>query len=744
LGREPGGPTAEILPSVQSPIGKKLQKMDFCCHKRQKFPNGRRKAAVTAAGKIQPHSAMSKPKHPKSITDVSFHSLQPQLRVFANGDSVVNTIRAERCGSLVSSAKLLRQVPAGLQDEAPVALQSLPKAVVRHRKLKAVPDDVRVSVFVHKRKDSDGDSKPLPGETAEAERLVTLELPLSQLKEIAARPDVVFVERGQPLSRPLPQLGDQSPAVPSVVERRVGKAEKHHHGSGVLVGIIDVQGFDFSHPDFLDATGKTRFDRIWDQGGDFRPPPGSIKGSTFDYGAEFKKDHLNAAIQNAPSLGVAATDLEKQSSMEPGSHGTHVASIAAGNRGIARQATIAAVLVDLPAEDLDRRKSFYDSTRIAHAVDYLLAVGEDLGLPVSINISLGTNGHAHDGSSAVSRWIDHRLTMPGRSVCVATGNAGQEKGENDDDLGWIMGRIHTSGRIPSAGLTRDIEWTVVGNGMADISENELEIWFPSQDRLTVSIRPPGGSWVGPVRANEFIENHRLANGGVLSVYSELYHPSNGSNYISIYLSPFITDQGIVGVTAGTWTIRLQGEEIRDGKFDGWIERDDPRPIHQPPGERELWAFPSFFTENSNVDDSSISSLATGNNVIGVANLHEAAERVNISSSQGPTRDGRSKPEVAAPGTDIVAANGFAGEEHQWVGMTGTSMASPYVCGVAALMLAAEKRLTASQIIGILRRTSRPLPGATFQWRNDAGFGVIDPEACVSEAALIFQRKDLKP
>ena len=45
---------------------------------------------------------------------------------------------------------------------------------------------------------------------------------------------------------------------------------------------------------------------------------------------------------------------------------------------------------------------------LAHAVDYLLAVAEDEGLPISINISLGTNGHAHDDSSPVSRWIDAR------------------------------------------------------------------------------------------------------------------------------------------------------------------------------------------------------------------------------------------------------------------------------------------------------------------------------------------------
>jgi subtilisin family serine protease len=70
------------------------------------------------------------------------------------------------------------------------------------------------------------------------------------------------------------------------------------------------------------------------------------------------------------------------------------------------------------------------------------------------------------------------------------------------------------------------------------------------------------------------------------------------------------------------------------------------------------------------------------------------------------------------------------------------MASPYVAGVAGLMLAVDPTLTAAQIRGIIHRTARPLPGVDFAWRNDAGFGVIDADACVAEAARVNLRKDL--
>ena len=59
-------------------------------------------------------------------------------------------------------------------------------------------------------------------------------------------------------------------------------------------------------------------------------------------------------------------------------------------------------------------------------------------------------------------------------------------------------------------------------------------------------------------------------------------------------------------------------------------------------------------------------------------------------------------------------------------MTGTSMASPYVAGVAAHMLAREPRLTATQIVGIMRRTAQPLPGSDYKWQDAAGFGRIAP------------------
>jgi subtilisin family serine protease len=566
--------------------------------------------------------------------------------------------------------------------------------------------------------------------------MVCATVPISKLDEISQNPAVSFVHAAEPLKLdvPAPTAANRKPP-----KRTVGSAAKHGRGEGLIVGIIDVGGFDFAHRDFLDEKDGTRFIAIWDQGGDFRRPPAG-----FDYGSEFRKPQLDAAIAAAKGPGMpGAVFIERQSQREPSSHGTHVASIAAGNSGVCPQADIAAVLIDVPAPDdpIERRRAtFSDTSRITHAVEYLLRIAEEQKKVIAINISLGTNGGAHDGSNGVSRWLDAYLATPGRAICVAAGNAGQEAAQSEGDLGWIMGRIHTSGQIPARGLEVELEWTVVGNGIEDASENELEIWYGAQDRFVVSVQPPGGAdWID-VAPREFVQNRRLESGTHVSIYNELYHPTNGANYVAVYLSPNQSHdlREFRGVQAGVWKVRLRGEEIRDGRFDAWIERDDPGEVGRD-AERRLFRFPSFFSAKSNVDSHSISSLACGHRVIAVANLDEMRQRINKTSSQGPTRDRRCKPEIAAPGTDVVAANGFGGADEPWVAMTGTSMACPYVTGVVGLMLAANPEITAAQCGGILLRTARPLAGASYEWINDAGWGRLDALAAVEEARAINER-----
>ena len=674
------------------------------------------------------------------IRQENLERLGPRLRVVCNGDTEVNSLRAQLSAAVEAK-------PVAI--EARVAREKLQKAVSRPREAGPLPqppsdqpmtDAIRVSCFV-RLTGPEAPDVPLPGNPHRRGHLVTAQLTPQEIEELLNRgagSSVAYVEMGEPLSLPHPVVTGQRVTNPTP---RAIQSPSTGTPPGVLIGIVDVGGFDFAHPDFL-ADGKPRFLRIWDQGA----PPGSPLGDPppgFDYGAELTQQRMQEALDWSRTHPIGATDLLRQTVQAPGAHATHVASIAAGNRGVCPDAALAGVLIALTDDERDRHATLFDSTRLAHAVEYLFALGHRVygrPIPTVVNISLGTNGHAHDGTSAISQWIDAALMTPGRCVCVAAGNAGQEAPQFAGDLGYLTGRIHASGHVRARGLETDLEWQVVGNGIADVSENELEIWYEAGDEFSVKLRSPSGVWIGPVAPGAYVQNHRLASETFVSIFNERYNPANGANRISIFLSPRLRDR-VVGIQAGTWIVRLHGVEVRDGRFDAWIERDDPRPLGRI-GEVDAWRFPSYFTTRSNVDRSSVSSIACGFRVISVGNCDDLAERIHTSSSQGPTRDGRYKPEIAAPGSDIVGARGFSSPDRRWVAMTGTSMASPYVAGVAALMLMKEPRLTASQIAGIMRRTAQPLPGADYAWHDAAGFGRIRPEACLAEVHKPFTPVDL--
>jgi subtilisin family serine protease len=666
--------------------------------------------------------------------------------MIANCDPSINQVRAELASTL--SVPAISTAAPQFRAKGAVLIGLDPKRPAPSVAKRTPDTQTHVNIFIDLRHSH---VPRLPGEKHRKGNIALAEVCVANVRKVAERKGVAMVSPAEPLKFSVPQP-QATQSLPVETRPRLPNGTKL---GPVLVGIVDVQGFDFAHQDFLvmaeDGTRKTRFVRIWDQAGKSRKPPrypGTGNTLKYDYGSEIRAEHMNKALADQSSTKIPPADLEPQSQMVTGSHGTHVSSIAAGAKGVCPHAWLAGVLISLPEADLERRKSFYDSSRLVDAIEYLLDVAEELGddagpLPISINISLGTNGDAHDGSSPLCRWIEHVVATAGRCVTVAAGNAGQAAPTETGDIGFVMGRLHTAGKIPSRGLEVRLEWTVVGNGKADISENELELWYSPQDRFCVWLLPPGtDKWIGPVRERECIETKRLPDGTYVSIYNEVYHPVNGSNQIAIYLSPNLTPGQIIGVRAGIWTVRLEGVEVRDGRFHGWIERDDPVRVGKI-GPQEAWRFPSFFTEKTNVPVSQVSSLACSPRIISVANLDARRNGIHVTSSQGPTRDGRYKPDVAAPGTDVVAANGFAADgAPAWISMTGTSMASPYVAGLAAMMLSLARNLNAAQIGGIIQRTASPLPGKTFEWATDAGYGRIEADKCISEALSVNEREDI--
>ena len=381
-----------------------------------------------------------------------------------------------------------------------------------------------------------------------------------------------------------------------------------------------------------------------------------------------------------------------------------MADIAAGNGrgsglpGVAPEADI--VFVDASHADIPFDgpevvgSSFGDSVRLLEAVQYILNKAGDR--PCAINISLGTNGGPHDGTTLVEEGIDRVLRQkPNRAVTIAASNS-------------FSDGIHAAGRVAENG-SQDLTWEVPAG---DISHNEMEIWYSGCDRFAIELIAPGGSSLGTVKPgrNGIV---RSSDGRVpIFVANRLGDPNNGDNMIGIFLDS--------GLPTGQWVVRLHGETVKDGSFHAWIERDNQAPSRfAPPHD----------------DSHTIGSISCGREtvVVGSFDAHKASRPISFFSSAGPTRDGRRKPEISAPGHAVFAAK--SGTRTGVVRKSGTSMAAPAVCGSIALLLAeACKRgvdLTIEQIRGILVQTAQRNPPDGKAWHPQYGNGRVSAAKAVA-------------
>lgn len=542
-------------------------------------------------------------------------------------------------------------------------------------------------------------------------------VPVSRLEELGRHPSVRYVEAGRVLTPTL------DTSLPETRADLVHQAPLHLRGGGVIVGIIDVGGLDFTLDDFRRSDGSTRVLHLWDQR--LNPQPGDQSPGGFGYGVEYDAGHINQA------LGQANPFQSIRHRPEPASHATHVASTAAGN-GRAHDATFPAnqYIGAAPEADIIFVEagteggigSFTDSVHVAEAVAYIFQRAEALNRPCVINMSLGQNGGSHDGESIVERAIDRLLEPPGRAFVCAAGNEHVFRG-------------HASGTIAS-GQSRMLRWKTGGglpwpgsgilpSGPAgDRTRNEMEIWYSSQDRFHVTVTSPDGQSVGPVEPGE-TEDQILSGGNHVFIDSVRFSPLNGDAQIYIEVSP--SPGGLV--QAGEWIVQLEPIESRNGRFDGWIERDARVADN-------LFADQSFFVGTDFDPTMTLGTPATGRRSIAVANYDHQTESPAFSSSRGPTRDGRAKPELAAPGSAIVAAHAMGGRNMpgggKWpmrVPMSGTSMAAPHVAGIVALLFQHDPTLTAVQTRKILIASTRTVPGVS-SFDNAWGFGRVDAEAAV--------------
>ncbi|HVL05102.1 MAG TPA: S8 family serine peptidase [Acidimicrobiales bacterium] len=456
-------------------------------------------------------------------------------------------------------------------------------------------------------------------------------------------------------------------------------------GKGVVIGVVDT-GIETDHPAFAG-----RILRVWDQ---TLNGPGVAEGG---YGAELQP----------PMVDISHDTV---------GHGTHVAGIAAAEdpvyEGVAPEAELVIVKSDLM------------TAHIADAVRYIFRVAATLGRPAVVNLSLGGHGDAHDGTDSLSMVIDS-LTGPGRIVCCAAGNEG-----NDN--------IHAQGKVRKGGVrnfaasiprpaAEQRPWVAAFNG-----------WYKGRDRMTVSVMAPNheSTPAQPViTGNENPAKIYQLELGAVRVTTPGPDPANGdiNFFVEIQPAPAPTaPPGTPPSAPGTWRIKMKGVKVSgDGLVDLWsidervgqftgIAVEDNMKVGSPGCCTSAITVASFTTKDKWEDF--------------FGNPHQSALELNTISdfsSEGPRRDGARKPDVAAPGAMIGASlSGDSGvgpavllDQLNRIN-AGTSMACPFVAGMVALLLERDPTLDPEAVKALLQARSAIPRRPAGTWDEKWGYGLI--------------------
>lgn len=543
--------------------------------------------------------------------------------------------------------------------------------------------------------------------------VVTLRVRRSRLAELAACEGVIAAEA----SRRLRRSGER--AVPGALALDTAPAEDtgaapapepetrrppgvRATGRGTVVGVLDW-GCDFAHPDLRHPDGSTRLLALWDQRGE------ADDGADNRWG--FGRIHGAAAIDRAlaaddpyRALGYDPADADPRGRRRgdtTGAHGTHVLSIAAGNgrgggpSGVAPEADLVFVHLSRTTPVLGPG-NLGDSAAVLEALDFVLsAAGER---PCAVNLSVGAHGGPHDGSTLVEQGIDRAVTLRhGRAVINSAGN-------------YRTRRAHAQGRLRPGGEALLAFRVPAG----DPTDSEIELFYESTDRFGVSLIGPGGETLATLEPGEDAALV-LAGRDVGHLYHRVRHLSGigADRHLDLFLKPH--------APGGVWGLRLRGERVSDGRYHAWIERDR--------GKRPVFVGP----ETRQGSTTGTLANATHSITVGAYDPHRPERPLGRFSSAGPTRDGRIKPEIVAPGVRILAARSTPRAQPpggRYVRKGGTSMAAPHVAGAVAVMFEAAGRPLeiADTRALLLGSTDRPVAGdgdAAHRDLHGLGYGYLN-------------------
>ena len=475
----------------------------------------------------------------------------------------------------------------------------------------------------------------------------------------------------------------------------------NNQGAGVIVGFVDT-GINYTDSLFRNVDGSTRIIGIWDQTNN-SDNSNNIENETAKpfsafsalYGTQYTAEEINLALNSDNPASIVPTRDEN-------GHGTFLASIAAGNRderagfsGAAPQASIAMVKLK-PAKQYLRDfyliqdgAEAYQENDIMMGVSYLYFLARKYSMPLVVCIPLGTNMGSHMGTSRLGQYLNQVSLSNGSAVITAAGNE--------------TGARHHFRAVMDASTDEVTAELRVGEREAGFS---MELWAENMGVYTVGFISPTGEVAReisvPLRGENTVSF--LLEQTQITVYTQIADVSAGSQFIFMrFENPM----------SGIWRILIRNSlDIRE-TFHIWL------PV------RGFISDETYFLRPD--PDTIITDPGNARYPITVTAYDHTKNSIYIHASRGYSLSGRIKPDLAAPGVNILGAS-VSGR--RLTRMSGTSVSAAHLAGAAAILLnwgvlnANYPYLNTPVLKSIFVRGAQRNPALTYPNR-EFGYGTLD-------------------